>query len=172
MQIDIIEILVLIAITSLLMKGWHAVTRHGMLLSFLGFDEAKREEKLDMLNRERDEEVEKIEDKVNKFIDEGGKTHVGETEQVTKIHQSHLDELQKTREYYRHRAKKIQDVKTPWIAKAYSECEVCMSSIWGTGMYFLYTQGFLTEGKAAEEITTVVFVLSVAGVMSMIQKNN
>jgi len=164
-NINYTEILVLIAITSLLMKGWHAVTRHGMLLSLLGFDEAKREEKLDMLNRERDEAVEKIEDKVNAFIDGGGKTHVGETEQVTKIHQGHLDELQKTREYYRHRAKKIQEVKTPWIAKAYSECEVCMSSIWGVGMYLLYSNGLI-----GREIMTAIFVLAIAGVMAIIKE--
>lgn len=150
------ELLVFAIFTSLLVKGFHAVTRDGMALSFLGFDEEKLERKRDILRRERDELIELVEEEYN-IRRENTKGQVD-----TKEYEDRITIYRKNCEYKLGKLTSYGAWTKPW-----SECEVCMSSFWGT-LVFIITN----SGSDINWETPAIYAGSIiitAGILSLIK---
>ena len=149
----IYAILGLCIFTSLVILGFHAVTRHGMLLSFLGQD-SKVEDKREELEFELiDDTMQCVEDFLNEFnsmmSDKSTQKH--DDWEYIKLIQDLAQAINKRNEMFeddlaqafiggtRKEEGIFKKIFSP-IATPFSECTTCMSSIWSIivfGLWFI-----------------------------------
>lgn len=160
----ILEFLYVVIFAALFIKGFHAITRHGKLLAFLGFDEAKEQEELDKIREDRDAEVYATEERTNKLLEE----NEDYPEKREEIQRRAEEEITGIVQYYKHRSEKARR-NYPTIVKPWSECETCMSSIWGSVVMILYyTDLLFWEWQDVPILLFAFGLVSLAGAITVL----
>lgn len=161
---DLYEILILIILTAFYIRGFHAATRADKLLSFIGFDPDKYAARISKLEDECGEALEKVEQATDEEINrmELFFNFQESTENLRRqVYEFRKDEYDK----------KISKAAQPdwFFINPWSECEICMSSIWGAVIFGLYTTGILQSQIAVQFI---LFVFITAGAVKTFSQLN
>ena len=159
---NITEILLLCALAGLFVKGWHIVTRHGMLLSFLGFDDEKARIESDALAEDLEDEIMAISEEANQWLlaEEGRTTESDGFFQFK-------DNMELSRLRYSEKSKRVN--RHYFLSSPWSECEICMSSIWGGGFFALHYSGAMWfDIYGFPIVAAFIFPICLAGLVIVI----
>ncbi len=165
----IAELFIVGVITLLFIKGFHAVTRSGMLLSFLGAY-IKEEEELHNAEYLHNETALAIQDDFFESLNEAR-----EDDQVLELVQKYEEAMRicLAMDNYGGLTSAIIEKKRRWwykgvslLSKPYSECETCMGSLWGAIFLGLYFSGALFTLW----VMLPIFPILIAGAVQIVNK--
>lgn len=156
----------LIVFIGLVIIGFHAVTRKGMLLSGLGSDSTDFEQ-IEGMKEELKEDLLKLQQdfffEASDLI-EGGKDITALTnhylisfERCVEVHSEELSNFHCQRCKEKTRFEKFK----AWISKPFSECTTCMSSVW--------TIAVLTVFFVNQSLLIIFVPFAVAGIIQLFE---
>ena len=169
----ILQTIYLLIFIGLFIKGFHAITRHGKLLSFLGFDETTTALRVDRLKEQAEDDISCIEDQVNSNISDISDYYKESNEHEARAHEMEMvmDAGGASVELINKRLKsklEYTDKPYPNIVNMWSECEVCMSSFWGFTIMSLHYSNFLYERfNGIPFVIITISLVSLAGLVSV-----
>lgn len=160
----------LLVFTAFVIVGFHAVTRTEFILYFLGYNGSYERQKLNQIQERIDTVLELLQYTDFTVPDELVDIHT-DTEEILKRYSlfGDLQQLMTGEDGEKIQIPKKNKVKD-FLSKPFSECPVCMASVWGIGVQLLHYKGQLyIEFFGVPVFFVLLSCLAIAGMVYTIQ---